>query len=108
MAKDTPVLPTPAGRKQVVVVVEEKGWERRNTYIPLPGAGTGGGQEANLAAPSRLSPLKSLCDAALTCNDADRSLQSQHCHTMSGRSALILRGLAVSPFQDGAWLTGTW
>lgn len=46
MAKDTPVLPTPAGRKQVVV--EEKGWERRNAYLPLPAAGTGEGQEANL------------------------------------------------------------
>lgn len=40
MAKDTPILPTAAGRKQVVV--EEKGWERRNAYLPLPG------QEANL------------------------------------------------------------
>ena len=47
MAKDTPILPTPAGRKQVVVV-EEKGWERRNAYLPLPAAGTGEGREANL------------------------------------------------------------
>lgn len=42
MAKDTPILPTAAGRKQVVVV-EEKGWERRNAHLPLPAAGTGAG-----------------------------------------------------------------
>lgn len=51
----------------------------------------------------QFSPLKSLCGAALTCSDAARSWQSQHCHTMSGRSALIAWGLAVTPFRDGTW-----
>lgn len=93
MAKDNPILPTPAGRKQVVVV-EEKGWERRNTSVSLPGAGTGKGRRRD----PKLSLVKSLCVW---------SAQSQHCHTMSARSALILLGLAVTPFWDRARLTGT-
>lgn len=63
MAKDNPILPTPAGRKQVVVV-EEKGWERRNACLPLPAAGTGERQDSNLGGTRTLTALKSLCDAA--------------------------------------------
>lgn len=104
MAKDNPILPTPAGRKQVVVV-EEKGWERRNASVSLPAAGTGKGRRLHSERPKawQLGPVKSLC----VCSDADRSPQSQHCHTMSARSALILQGLAVAPFRDGARLAGT-
>lgn len=50
MAKDNPILPTPAGRKQVVVV-EEKGWERRNASVSLPGAGTGKGRRLHSEKP---------------------------------------------------------
>lgn len=79
MAKDTPVLLTSAGRKRVVV--EETVWEGRTACLPLPAASRGKGQGAELGEPCmlQLSPLKSLCAAALIHNDADRSAQSQHC-----------------------------
>lgn len=73
--------------------MEEKGWERRNTSLVLPAAGTGEGQEAK----PRRDPLKSLRDPALILSDAARSSQFQRCHTMSGHSALIIWGLAVTP-----------
>jgi len=51
---------------------------------------------------SQLSPLPSLCDAALVRDDAGGSSQSQRCHATSGRSALMIWGLAGTPFQDRA------
>lgn len=86
------------------VVVEEKGWERRNASVSLPAAGTGKGRRLHSERPRawQRSPVQSLC----VCSDADRSARPRPCRTMSARSALILRGLPLAPFRDGARLAG--
>lgn len=90
MAKDNPILPTPAGRKEVVVV-EEKGWERRNASVSLPGAGTGKGALEGPKGCRQLSPVRSLC----VCSPQP---QPHKASTFCSDS----QGLAVAPFRDGA------
>lgn len=74
-----------------MVVVEEKGWERRKGSESLPGAGTGQGRglHSETQSPAAQPGEIPLCVAS----------PAPALHTMSARSALILRGLPGTPFQ---------
>ena len=105
MAKDTPVLLTSAGRKRVVV--EETVWEGRTACLPLPAASRGKGQGLSWESLARFS--SALWNPFVLLHWYTTMPTGQHSPSTAHSVRTFCSdcpALAVTAFQDGAWLTG--